>query len=306
MGVSFSRSQNGTRYPYFYCIGRQKRKNCTQTFVPMETIEQAAIDYWHLHVGLDEQRTAEIRKVVMHWLLTRQAQSGKTIAAERRRVEKLDREQAKLTQAYLADALPLDVLKAEQERIQRELAQARMLIAQYQEDYQVIEAALDEALLMCRYGALAYEYAEREVRRQLIQAAFDKLWVVGAEIAGCDLKPGYIILLDEELIAELESQAGQSQHAEPDEPDSSHVHYRRAPSPARQPVLTASTATIERITAERPAGRLPLGNEKPQLIRWGLSFERSYSGGRNWVRTSGPVDSRRYVRLWCLPEGGSH
>ena len=30
---------------------------------------------------------------------------------------------------------------------------ARTLIGQYQQDYQAIEAALDHALLMCRYGA---------------------------------------------------------------------------------------------------------------------------------------------------------
>ena len=267
LGVSFSRSQNGNRYPYFYCIGRQKRKNCIQTFVPMETIEQAAVDYWKQHVQLDEQRTAEIRKVVMDWLLTRQADSGKTIAAERRRIEKLDREQAKLTQAYLAEALPLEVLKTEQTRVQRELAQARILIGQYEEDYQAIEAALDEALLMCRHGALAYEYAEPEVRRQLIQAAFDKLWVVGAEIAGCDLKPGYMALLDEDLVAELERQAGRPGEAEAGEPSPAHVHYRRASSPTRQPVPADSARTIERITAERPAGRLPWeARDTKQLI----------------------------------------
>lgn len=204
LGISYSRSHTKAIYPYFYCLGRQKRKNsCQQGFVPIEVIEAAAVDYWQSHVRLDEQRSAEIRQVVANWLLARQASSGKTIAAERRRIEKLEREQAKLTQAYLADALPLDALKAEQERIQRELGQARSLIGQYQQDYQALEAALDHALLLCRSGALAYQHAEQEVRRQLIQAAFDKLWVVGTEIAGADLRPGYVTLLDGELVAEL-------------------------------------------------------------------------------------------------------
>jgi hypothetical protein len=51
---------------------------------------------------------------------------------------------------------------------------------------------------MCRYGALAYERAEPAVRRQLVQAAFDKLWVVDTEIVGVDLKPGFATLLDED------------------------------------------------------------------------------------------------------------
>jgi hypothetical protein len=69
----------------------------------------------------------------------------------------LERERDKLTQAYLADALPVDVLKREQRA--------------------------------------AYERAEPEVRRQLIQAAFDKLWISDDEIAGCGLKPGFTTVL---------------------------------------------------------------------------------------------------------------
>jgi site-specific DNA recombinase len=64
LGISFSRSHTGAVYPYFYCIGRRKRKNsCPQTFVPVEGIETAAADYWKQHVRLDEQRSAEIRQV---------------------------------------------------------------------------------------------------------------------------------------------------------------------------------------------------------------------------------------------------
>ena len=205
----------------------------------------------------------------MTWLLTRQADSGQTIAAERRRIEKLDREQAKLTQAYLAEALPLEVLKTEQQRVQRELAQARMLIGQYQEDYQAIEAALDEALLMCQYGALAYEHAEPEVRRQLIQAAFDKLWVVGAEIAGCDLKPGFVDLLDEELVAELGRHGWQP--SEQEQPPT-HLHHRLAPRPDRLRVPAGECASTEGrlLPAERPAGQLP----------WEVKNPSAYAGAR--------------------------
>jgi hypothetical protein len=68
---------------------------------------------------------------------------------------------AKVLHFRSADALPLDSLKAEQARIQRELGQARTLIAQHQQDYQALE------------------------------------------IVGVDLKPGYVTLLDDELVAEL-------------------------------------------------------------------------------------------------------
>jgi site-specific DNA recombinase len=275
LGISFSRGHRGVVYPYFYCVGRQKRKNsCPQTFVPVGVIETAAVDYWKLHVRLDEQRSAEIRQVVSNRLLSQQASSGKTIAVERKRIEKLEREQAKLTQAYLADALPLEALKAEQARVQRELGQAKALIAQYQQDYQALEAALDHALLLCRNGALAYEHAEPEVKRQLIQAAFDKLWVVGTEIAGADLKPGYVTLLDEELTAELE-RAAQKRRGEttPEVASngSENTTYYRAGSfrlDVADLELTGMSAAEEDwwLPVERPSGRLPWEAKNPTAV----------------------------------------
>jgi site-specific DNA recombinase len=276
LGISFSRGHRGVVYPYFYCVGRQKRKNsCPQTFVPIEAIEAAAVDYWKQHVRLDEQRSAEIRQVVSNWLLSRQASSGKTIAAQRKRIEQLEREQAKLTQAYLADALPLDALKAEQARVQRELGQAKALIGQYQQDYQALEAALDHALLLCRNGALAYEHAEREVKRQLIQVAFDKLWVVGAEIAGADLKPGYVTLLDDELVAELERAAqerrSETAPAAADGLDKGTTYYRRASefdNVAEDVTLRALLMPAEDLwlPAERPTGQLPWEAKDPTAL----------------------------------------
>jgi site-specific DNA recombinase len=180
-------------------------------------------------------------------------------------------EQAKLTQAYLADALPLEALKAEQGRIQRELGQARTLIGQYQQDYEAIEAALDHALLMCRYGALAYEHAEPEVRRQLVQAAFDKLWVVDTEIVGVDLKPGFVTLLDDEL----ERQAGEKGIDRDLEPVSGKhegaTYYRRD----RSFGLTVADLEIRGIPTaeedlwlpvERPSGRLPWEAKDPSVF----------------------------------------
>ena len=275
MGISFSRSQNKTVYPYFYCLGRQKRKSCSQAFVALEIIEAAAVQYWRRHVRLDEQRSAEIRRVVMDWLLTRQASSGKTIATQRTRIGKLEREQAKLTEAYLADALPIDVLRTEQGRIQRELSQARILIGQYQDDYQAIEAALDHALLMCRYGSLAYEHAEPEVRRQLVQAAFDKLWVIGDEIAGCDLKPGYVTLLDDDLAVELERQSKQQSSDDDGLAAAGRTYYRHAMTTSRLP----DSPDIDQLgkadedwclPVERPSGRLP----------WEAKNPSSYAGVR--------------------------
>jgi hypothetical protein len=130
-----------------------------------------------------------------------------------------------------------------------------------QQDYQIIQAAIDEALLMCQYGVMAYEHADPEVRRQLLQAAFDKIWVMGVEIVGCDLKPGYVTLLDEELVTELEWQSRRSRGEEDERSAPTRMHYRRVTRPARRPAPVATMSKdIEDDdwhSPERPGGRLP-------------------------------------------------
>jgi hypothetical protein len=135
----------------------------------------------------------------------------------------------------------------------------------------------------CRSGALAYEHAEPEVKRQLIQAAFDKLWVVDAEIAGADLKPGYVTLLDDELVTELE-RAGQNQGTEtPSEAadgfNTGTTYFREAGSfslteadleltgiPVAEEDLWAASGATTRTAA--------LGSKGPHSSVWGPRFER--------------------------------
>jgi hypothetical protein len=158
------------------------------------------------------------------------------------------------------------------------------LIGQYQQDYEALEAALDHALLMCRYGALAYEHAEPEVRRQLVQAAFDKLWVVHAEIVGVDLKPGYVTLLNDELVAELERQSrahGTEDTPEPaNEPGDSATYFRRSGS-TWGPTGDISLALLPQaeedwwLPVERPSGRLPW-EVKDLSVLAGVSVVRTW------------------------------
>jgi hypothetical protein len=132
-------------------------------------------------------------------------------------------------------------LEREQKRVGRQMAEAKALIEQYQADYDSIEAALDHALLLCRYGYIAYEYAEPEVRRLLVQAAFDKLWVVGDEIVGSDLKAGYVTLLDDDLRTLLEQEANRRAEEAADEPTEGRVYNPATRGAPERPRATPPT-----------------------------------------------------------------
>ncbi len=197
MGVSFSRGRNGTQYPYFYCLGRQRNKDsCLQGFVAMEDVERATADYWASKVRLNETQAERIREVVLARHAQRRSHSFDDIAAQQRRIERLENEQRKLTEAYLADALPVSELKREQERIQRELHGAQAILQRYEAESASIEEALDQALLLAKAGAAAYVRANSETKRQLLQAAFEKLWIFEQDITDGELSPALAAVLD--------------------------------------------------------------------------------------------------------------
>ncbi|HLI38573.1 MAG TPA: hypothetical protein VKV80_14710 [Streptosporangiaceae bacterium] len=136
-----------------------------------------------------------------------------------------------------------------------------------------------DTLLLCRNGALAYEHAEPEVRRQLIQAAFDKLWVVGAEITGADLKSGFVTLLDDELVTELKRAAQERRSGTADGLAKGTTYYRRAGSVSLDvaDLELSGIATAEEdlwLPAERPMGRLPWEAKGPHSVVRGPRFER--------------------------------
>ena len=190
MGVSFSRGRNGTQYPYFYCLGRQRQKtSCPQGFVAMEDVERATAEYWATTVRLSETQAERIRETILARHAARRTHRFDEIAAQRRRIERLEHEQRKLTEAYLADALPMSELKREQERVQRELRGAQAILQQHEAEAANIEEAVDEALLLARAGAAAYLRAAPETKRQLLQAAFEKLWILDQGITDGELSP---------------------------------------------------------------------------------------------------------------------
>lgn len=117
--------------------------------------------------------------------------------------------------------------------------------------------------------------AEPEVRRQLVQAASDKLWVVGAEIVGVDLKPGYVTLLDDELVAEVEreSQArGAGSVPQPTDGPGEGTPYFRSSGDAWESADDLSLDLLVRaeedwwLPVERPSGRLPWEAKDPSLL----------------------------------------
>lgn len=89
----------GNVYPYFYCIGRARHRNCTQPAILITDVEASVTDYW-TRVQLSETRIADIREQVMAELTRRQSNNHRELERQKH-IKQLQDQQLKLFRGAL-------------------------------------------------------------------------------------------------------------------------------------------------------------------------------------------------------------
>lgn len=119
--VCNAKSSQGTIYPYFVCSSRHAgRNNCTRQAMLIEDVERL-IERFYTRVQIPPE-TRQALSEMIHAKFDQMMSEGAAELAElaTRRTE-LEGEQTKLLQAHYAGAIPLDLLKREQDRINASL-----------------------------------------------------------------------------------------------------------------------------------------------------------------------------------------
>jgi site-specific DNA recombinase len=286
LGISAPMNRFGTIYPYFYCLGRQKDKNsCPQGYIAVTTIEQAVADYWH-DIRLPKDRIEELKASVLADFEGRHAQGETQVAAQRKRLTRLEHERTKAKRAYYDDALTLDEFKLEQERINQEVKASQNVIDQWTIEIDAIQRALDEALSLLIDPYRLYVEAPEGINLMLVQAVCEKIWILDTKVVGLELTAPYRELLTVEASLALEAQDVETPRGDSGDREEVRVYHRRARAPRG---LTRSREhTWPRPRLERPYGLLPLEHQNPasgvrqgsdvlQLVA-GVGFEPTTSG----------------------------
>ena len=174
--VCHAKGRGGT-YPYFVCIGRQqKRTTCTQRAIRIEQAEAAVAAYYG-SVQLPAAEVARLRDYLGQELAKLRADAGREQSVQERRVRQIEGERQKLLTAHYADAIPLDLLKVEQDRLTQEITHAESRLQEIAGDFRKAEANLEAALAWSGHCELAYHAATAKLRRRFNQAFFERLWL---------------------------------------------------------------------------------------------------------------------------------
>ncbi len=231
---------NGGTYPYFICGGRQRDPaSCKQRAVRIEQVE-AAIAAYYGTVQLPPDEVERLRAFLGQELAKLRSDADRERGVQERRLRKLQGEREKLLQAHYADAITLDLLKREQDRITTAMAAVEGRLAAIAADFKTAETNLHRALDRAGDCQTAYREASDRMRRQFNLAFFKRLLIHDEGTVSGELADPWDVILGEELrraaaTREAEGLKDAIERAE-------HEKEQRPPEPESVLVSAASAA----------------------------------------------------------------
>ena len=180
--ITNAKNPSGKVYPYFVCLGRhQKTNDCQQKAVLIRVVEELVEDHYRT-VQLDRRLADQIEVMVRDDLRSfRQAADSerRTLSAQK---ERLESERMRLLQAHYAGAVPVDLLRQEQDRIARGLAGIEQRLDASAMQFDSFDASLRRAINYAVNCSVGYRHAGTvpgglQVRRLFNQAFFVRILV---------------------------------------------------------------------------------------------------------------------------------
>ena len=131
--------------------------------------------YRQLYVS--EADRQEIERYLLAELARIEGEKDRNVRSLTVRRTNLEDERRRLLQAHYAGAVPLELLKEEQERLGRELAGIQRQLDAYQADAKLVRAHVEQALDLLEDCYRLYMAAPDHLRKQLNQVFFERVLV---------------------------------------------------------------------------------------------------------------------------------
>ena len=169
------RGNTSERYDYFSCAGRRhKTTACTRSAILVERIERKVEHAYAMKSLTDKQATA-IGKTLHEVFDKLEGSTNDERAMLTEQQTRLESERLKLVQAHYADAIPVDLLKSEQDRIQNALGAIQTRLDSLHSRYADARDGLDDMLAVLTDLQALYLRCEPAERRFLNRALFTRI-----------------------------------------------------------------------------------------------------------------------------------
>lgn len=175
--VANNTGKMGVVYPYFICLGRQRNPQaCTRRAIPIDKAVEAVEDCYQ-RMQLSPAERDELRTVMLRLFETQRSAAAEDNIRQERALIRLDDERQKLLQAHYANAVPLDLMRTEMDRIEKERDTAQQRLNTATQEFDDVIAAFEQAVAMASNCEQFYREANPGMRRMMNQAFFEKLFL---------------------------------------------------------------------------------------------------------------------------------
>ena len=197
MIINYTKSRSGVRYPYFICAGRHTKriKNCKQKAVLIEVVEEQVQQIYDRY-SLPPEVRASLEKTLRQRIVDEREKYAVELDGLRREKDVLERKRKKLLEAHYNDAIPLDLMKSEQQKIAKQLAAIDSQIAAHERTFTDILEHLSDAMELIEDCGKTYRLADDQIKRMMNQAIFSKLWVEADGSITAEFKPFFASILE--------------------------------------------------------------------------------------------------------------
>ena len=173
--------KNGMVYPYFYCAGRHsgRRKDCKTHSVLISVVEEKIEKiYDSYQLPSDVRQLLEVKIELI--IANEKAKYDKELDGLKGQKAKLENKRKKLLEAHYNDAIPLDLLKSEQQKIAKELAAIEQVKNNLRLTLDIVENCGD-----------AYRNASDTIKKLMNQAIFDKIYIISNDEIDLDTEVSF-------------------------------------------------------------------------------------------------------------------
>ena len=164
------------QYVYFFCLGKKRGDKCGQTHIPEEAVENAILNLYK-KIQLPNHLVEKITLKFETELMNRESNNLKQREFIARKMARLNKERDKLLQAFYAEAIPLGLLKKEQDRISSEMAEFELKQTAISGNLEYIDQIVRKAIVMASNCYFAYKKACPQNKRMFNQAFFEKIYL---------------------------------------------------------------------------------------------------------------------------------
>ncbi len=182
-GERMSSSIAKGKYLHFYCLGKRRGVKCQQGYVTASDIEKGILKLYK-NIQLPDEQVKKLTIDLEKELMDQESYSIKQREFITKRMAKLNRDREKLLDAYIAEAIPRELLKKRQDEISSEM----MNLESKQETTSVhldqIEKSIRLTIKMAANCYFAYEKASESNKKLFNKAFFEKMYLKGTKISG--------------------------------------------------------------------------------------------------------------------------